>query len=281
MSIDRQASDDFDHAFWKGFWRKVISLLTGAKNELLPFDEVRRRMPMKGQHYIGLKEVPINQIIGSEGRYADFDRAFLPVQNRTKERWINIDKAHYKQVNLPAVDLYKMGEVYFVRDGNHRISVARLLGQDFIDAFVTEIDIPVPLTADTNVDDLVKTEQYARFIERTNLLKLHPDLRFDTSYPDQYGKLIEHIDVHRWYLGEQHGREVPYQEAVASWFENVYLPLVNIIRDQGILRNFPGRSETDLYLWIIEHQFYLKEEYGDDVSMQQAAEQFTEDYGLE
>lgn len=281
MSIDKQASEDFDRAFWKAFWRKVISLLTGAKNELLPFDEVRRPMPMKGQHYLGLKEVPINQIIGSEGRYADFDRAFLPVQNRTKERWMNIDIAQYNQVNLPAVDLYKMGEVYFVRDGNHRISVARQRGQDFIDAFVTEIDIPVPLTADTVVDDLVQNEQYARFIERTDLLRLHPELRFETSYPGQYDNLLEHIDVHRWYLGEHRGGEVSYEEAVASWFDHVYLPLVNIIRDQGILKNFPGRSETDLYLWIIEHQWYLKQEYGDEVSMQEAAEQFTEDYGLE
>jgi hypothetical protein len=259
VTFDQQASNDFDRAMWKAFWRKVIALLTGTKNELLPFDEVRRRLPIRGQHYIGLKEVPIDQIIGSEGRYADFDRAFLPVQSRTKERWINIDKAQYQQIDLPAVDLYKMGEAYFVRDGNHRISVARQRGQSFVDAYVVEIDIPVPLSANTVVDDLALKEEYARFIDRTDLLRKHPEVRFETAFPGQYRKLLEHIDVHRWFLGEQRKKEVSYPDAVASWYDNLYYPVISTLREADLARSFPGLTETDLYLWIMDYQWMLRQ----------------------
>ena len=90
--------------------------------------------------------------------------------------------------------------------------------------------------------------------------------------------MLEHVSVHRWYLGEQRGAEVPYQEAVASWYDNVYLPLVKVIREHRILAGFPGRTESDLYLWIIEHQALLREVYGGDIPLEQAADHFKEDY---
>jgi hypothetical protein len=108
--------------------------LTKGENELLPYDEVRKHLPIRGQHDIGLQQVPISQIVGSLGRYRDFDRAFLPLQKRTKDRWVSIDKAQYEEVGLPPIETYKIGEVYFVKDGNHRVSVARERGQDFVDA---------------------------------------------------------------------------------------------------------------------------------------------------
>ena len=121
MSMNELANQDFERAVLRAFWRKIITRLTGEKNDLLPFDEVRARLPIRGQHYIGLRQVPVSKIIGSMGRYQDFDRAFLPIQIRTKDRWVSIDKAHYAQVILPPVDLYKIGDIYFVKDGNHRV----------------------------------------------------------------------------------------------------------------------------------------------------------------
>lgn len=87
--------------------------------------------------------------------------------------------------------------------------------------------------------------------------------------------MLEHIHVHRWYLGECQGAEVPLEEAVASWYDNICLPLIRIIRNQNILREFPGRTESDLYLWIIEHQGALRETYGDEVPLELAAEEFS------
>lgn len=276
MGSEHIAREDFERAYRKGFWRKVSSWLTGERNELLPFDAVTARIPLKGQHYIGMQQVPIDQIVGSLGRFRDFDRAFLPRQARSKSRWVSIDLAHYDDVILPAVDLYKMGEVYFVRDGNHRVSVARDRGQEFIDANVIELDVPVPLTADVDIDDLDFKGEYAAFLERTKLAEIQPEAMVELTLPGEYKRLLEHISVHRWYLGEGRREEVPYHEAVESWYDNVYSPLVTLIADQNLLESFPGRTEADLYLWIIEYEWYLREAYREEYSFQVASRQFRE-----
>jgi hypothetical protein len=140
--ISRQlALRDFERASHQVFWRDLHSRLTRKSNDLLSFDELHSYLPLAGQRYRGLQVVPLHQITGSEGRFRDFDRAFCPRQSRTKDRWLNIDKAYYEDITLPPVVLYKLGQVYFVRDGNHRVSVARAHRQEFIDAFVTEIEL--------------------------------------------------------------------------------------------------------------------------------------------
>jgi hypothetical protein len=272
MVVDQQARDDFERALVKAFWRRVVTWLKGESNELLPFDEIREVMPMKGQHYLGYQQVPINTIIGSQGRYRDFDRAFLPIQSQTKGRWVSIDKAHYEDVRLPPVELFKMGEVYFVKDGNHRVSVAREQGQEFMDAYVTEIDIPVPLTTDTRVNDISVKREYATFLEETKMDTLHPDSDFSTINSGQYKRLLEHIEFHHYLLAEQEGVEVSYEDAVVSWYENVYLPVVKIIREHNLTDEFKGATELDLYLWIIKYQWYLRLAYKkDDGVAQQSA----------
>lgn len=261
MSRKIEATQDFDRAMAKGFWRKIIAWVRGDNNELLPFDEVRERLPLRGQHYRGFQEVPIDLIVGSSGRFRDFDRAFFPTQTKTKDRWISIDRAHLDQVDLPPVELYKMGDIYFVKDGNHRVSVARENGQTIVDAYVVEIEIPIPLTTDTSVDDLEVKQEYAEFVEKTGLINLYSEAELETRLPGQYAVLLEHIDVHRWYLGEQVGGEVPYPQAVKSWYEHVYLPLAIALREGDILDDFPELSEVDLYIWIMKYQTYLRNAY--------------------
>ncbi len=122
---------------------------------------------------------------------------------------------------------------------------------------------------------LVKQEKVI-FYEQTHLDQLRPDAQVETTVPGQYNVLREHIDVHRWYLGEQRQADVPYETAVASWYDNVYMPIVRTIREQEILVEFPDRTETDLYLWVIDHQRYLREAYGKEVPLEQAAEDLTQ-----
>ena len=95
--------------------------MQGESNELLEYDQVRRQLPFQGQRDLGVQTIPLDKIVGSVGRYRDFDRAFLPTQRGTKGRWINISKARYADKELPAIDVYKVGDVYFVRDGHHRV----------------------------------------------------------------------------------------------------------------------------------------------------------------
>jgi hypothetical protein len=268
MSDEQRAVQDFEWALAKGFWRRVLNWVTGSTNKLLPFDEVRQRLEVLGQHYVGMRQVPIDQIVGSTGRYLDFDRAFLPLQGRTRDRWISIDKAHYQDVILPPVELFKVGEVYFVKDGNHRVSVARERGQAFIDAYIIEIDVPVPVTPDTSLDELALNQERYNFLKETHLDELRPDSSFETTVNGQFQRLLEHISVHRWYLGEQSQAAVELPEAAASWYDLVYLPVVEMIRVQNLLRSFPGYTETDLYLWVVTYQGYLRDAYQDEAGLE-------------
>jgi hypothetical protein len=278
MSIEQMASQDYERALFKAAWRKILTRLRGESNELLPFEQVREQLPFRGQRYIGMHEVPVDKIVGSMGRYRDFDRAFLPRQKRTRGRWINIDKAHYSDVILPPVELYKMGEVYFVIDGNHRVSVARQRGQKDIDAHVIEIATAVEITPDMDIGELELKAEFARFINQTHLPEVCPAVEIELTLPGEYERLLEHISVHRWYLGEQRGEDVPYEQAVTSWCENVYTPLVNMIEQQGILKKFPDRTAADLYLWLIEYLWYRRRSLTEEFSLVNAAEQFIKDY---
>jgi hypothetical protein len=257
--IDDTARADFRRARRRAFWRRIGSWLTGADNALLAFEEVRRKMRAQAQHEGGLREVPVEAIVGSAGRYRDFDSAFLPRQARTRGRWESIDRAHHEGVTLPPIELYKLGETYFVKDGNHRVSVAREHGQTFVDARVIEVIPPMPVGSIEELMEWIRHEDALAFHAATGLAELRPGARIELTLPGQYEKLLEHIRTHRWYLGIERKREASYEEAVVSWYDRVYLPTVEAIQRTDALGDFPGRSDADLYLWITEHHWYLHE----------------------
>jgi hypothetical protein len=265
---------DFLRAHRKSFWRSVISWLGKTDNDLLPFDEVMKRVPLKGQSYFGLKQIETDKIVGSVSRYLEFDRAFLPRQTHTRERWERIDQAYYSDVILPPIDVYQIGDVYFVKDGNHRVSVARERGQMYMDAFVVKINIPGTMDKNTNLEQLVLQQEYLGFITQTHLDEIAPKENFRFSIPGQYDKLMNHISVHRWFMGEKLQRPVTDQEAVAGWLQDVYHPLIRIIRKYDILKEFPLQTEMDLYLWIIEHRWYMVEEQHRKISLDAAARHY-------
>jgi hypothetical protein len=277
-TFSNRAQSDFDSAHRKSNWRSVISLLTRQSNELLPYDQVLKLLPTKGQHYIGMRQVPINAIVGSVGRFQDFDRAFLPKGTSTRNRWESIDRAHLMDVELPAIELYKLGEVYFVKDGNHRVSVARERGQAFIDAVVIEIETPIPITPGTDLLDLIGKREMARFNHKTCLKQIRPESSVELTIPELYTELLDHIQTHAWFLGEEFNRAISFEEATISWYDNIYLPMVNVIREQKILDGFPERTEADLYVWIMDHRWYLMQDNQPDISLEDAARDFYREY---
>jgi len=238
-----QALADFDAARRKAFWNEIVSFLSGRPNRLLSWDEVRDKLGVRGQVYRGMQAVPVDKVIGSVGRYRDFDRAFLPTQDRTAGRWRSIARAHYDDISLPPVKLYKIGDAYFVLDGNHRVSVAREQGVEFVDAEVIEAATRVPVTADLDAGDLEIKGEYIRFLERTRLDDLRPDQHIEFTIGGGHERLLEHIAVHRYFMGLEQQRFIPEDEAVCDWYDHVYLPLVYIIREKDTLADFPGRTE--------------------------------------
>jgi Domain of unknown function (DUF4032) len=275
-----QTENDFERAHSRAFMNRVLALLLGRAEEtrLLSFEEVKQKIGWNQEIYVGMRIVPVAAIIGSVGRYQDFDRAFLPVQRATRGRWRSIDDAHYRDIQLPPVQLYGVGDVYFVKDGNHRVSVARRRGVEFIDAEVIECRARVPLTPETTAEDLEAIGEYADFLEWSKLDQLRPgqDIRF--TIPGGYVHLRDHVSVHRYYMGEKARRPITRVEAVTSWYDNVYMPVVRLIREDEILKKFPRRTEADLYLWIMDHLYYLRERAGDKVGAKDATSDFVEHF---
>jgi len=256
---------------------EIMARLTGKTADLLPYDQVSQMLKVTESEPRGLQEIPLDAIVGSVGRYTDFTRSFLPRSDVSQERWARVEMAASDPRGLPPIDVYQIGQVYFVADGNHRVSVARQRGAKTILAHVTEVYTQVPLTPNVSPDDLILTAEYADFMERTHLDQMRPEADLGVTVPGQYPKLLEHIrayqDVFHLYL-----RQVPYEQAVARWYDQVYLPVVNIIRERGVLRDLPGRTETDLYLWVLEHRDALQEELGWPIRPEAAAKDLVEHF---
>ena len=272
MSLS-SAINDFNEAQRKASIKTILSRITGKSTDLLSYDEVLKRFRIQGQTDRGRKDIPLDKIVGSVGRYADFTADFLPRKNANAQRWARVKMATEKLEGLPPIEVYKVGEVYFVRDGNHRVSIARTNHQSHIEAFVTEIFIRVPLTPDVDLDELIIKEEYAAFLEQTGIDKLIPDAPdFSVTAAGAYEKLLEDINVYQYLMSTEQQKPVSDEEAIKSWFRNVYMPVIDIIRERHVLRGFPNRTETDLYIWILEYRDELQETLGWKIDADAVAE---------
>jgi hypothetical protein len=272
-----RVKSDFTHARSKAFWNRILSIVRGQPTTLLSYDEVKEKLHIGGPIYRGVKSVAVKKIVGSLNRYHQFDRAFLPLEDQIANRWQSIDRAFYQEVNLPPVVLYKVGEVYFVVDGHHRVSVAREQGQMDIDAEVRECSTKVNITPDLKPEDLEILGEKVDFLERTGLDHIRPKAKIKLTIPDGFDRMLEHIAVHRYFMGLDLKRDISDEEAVAHWYDKVYKPIVNNIRRSGILKEFPGKTEGDLYLWVLDRQRYLSAEGQKLVSPGKAVKDFLEE----
>ena len=255
-----QARSDFQRARFKAFMNRMWSTLSGQPTTLLSYDEIKEKLRIGGPIYRGVKTVHVDEIAGSLNRYHEFDRVFLPASDQLADRWQSVNRAFYEEISLPPAVLYKVGQVYFVVDGHHRVSVAREQGQIYIEAEVRECSTRVNITADIKPEDLIILEAKVQFLERTSLDSLQPDANIRLTIPDGFDRMLEHIAVHRYFMGLDWKRDISEEEAILHWYDNVYRPVINVIRETEILKEFPTKTEGDLYLWVLDHQQYLVEE---------------------
>jgi nucleotide-binding universal stress UspA family protein len=245
--------------------------LTGRSVNLLDYEDVRQKLKATGPGERRLEEIPLDAIVGSVGRYHDFTRSFLPRQDSDEKRWAEVREAMTGAGRTPPIEVYQIGRAYFVLDGNHRVSVARQLGRTHIRAYVTAVHAKVPLSPDDKPDDLILKAEYTDFLETTRLDDLRPGADLSVTVPGQYRVLEQQIRVHHHCLNLERDQLVEYGEAVAHWYDEVYMPAIHVIRATGILRDFWGRTETDLYVWLSEHCSSLEEELGWNVEPEAAA----------
>jgi len=259
-----RALEDFRRARGKARLQHVWAAVTGESLDLLRFDEITTKMHTLGQSSKGLHNIPLDAIVGSVNRYQDFDRNFLPLRDSDEERWAKVKAAMTSpgSSGLPPINVYKIGDAYFVLDGNHRVSIARQMEMKVIEAYVTEITTRVPLSPNDTPDDIILKVEYSDFLEATKIDKILPEADIKITFPGQYPILTEHIRVHRHYMGLEQQREIPWDEAVKHWYDKVYLPIVDIIREQNFFIEFPEMTEADLYIWILDHQSFMQKQLG-------------------
>ena len=277
-----RAAEDFNKARNRELFGRILSLLKNETDNLLSLQEVKALLRPSSETYRGLRVVPIEKIVGSEGRYRDFNRYFLPRHNRLKGRWVRVDTAHHQDVVLPPVTLYEIGGVYFVRDGNHRVSVGKLQGVEFIDAEVISLGSQVSLKPGMTREQLreaVIDLEREEFFKQTRLNELRPEVRLDFTTTGRYDELIRHINGHKYFLNLSENEEITFQEALLSWYDTVYKPIVDLIEEERLLKAFPGRTASDLYVWIVRRWDELKKRYGQTFPLKQAARDYTERYG--
>jgi hypothetical protein len=251
--VREQAERDFSRARRKAFLRRVGAYLRRdpTSNQLLSFDEVKSTLGAVQQVNIGMHEVPVDKIVGSVGRHRDFDRAFLPSKGDIGERWKRIDQMMYKAEDLPPVSLFKIGDAYFVNDGNHRVSVARQQGMKSIEAEVVELRSRVPIDSALNARSLLHKLEHRHLLERLPLDRVLPEIQVRFSDIADYRRLATYVEAHGFRLSQLWRRYVSPEEVLRDWYEFSYRPISDMIQEDKVLEAFKGRTELDLYLWIV------------------------------
>ena len=277
-AVRLQAQADFNKARTKEFISRVLHLLRPQRNRLLNFNEIKSLLRPQGEIYRGMQVVELKNIIGSEGRYRDFNAAFLPKSDHGRSRWESVDKAHLQDVILPPIKLYKVGNYFFVRDGNHRVSVARMQGVEAIDAEVTELKTRYKLDGQKSREELAAQligHEKDKFIEQTHLDQVLSLKDLEFSDAGRYDEIVQHINVHKYYLNQNMTEEMSFSDAAVSWYDNVFQPIIQQINADGVMSRFPGRTKADLYLWIVKYWDELKRQYGEKISLRDATRDFS------
>ena len=205
---------------------QIMAFLKGETSELLSYEEVRKKLKATASGGYRLEEIPLDAIVGSVGRYGDFTRHFLPRIDKDESRWTRVQAAAFSPTGVPPIEVYQIGDAYFVLDGNHRVSVARQAGNTHIEAYVTKIHTKVPITPDIKPDELEAKAQYVEFLEKTHLDDMRPDVDLSMTIPGKYHRLYRQIEQHQSALAQAQQREITYEEAAADWYDSVYWPLV-------------------------------------------------------
>lgn len=281
-SFSMQTEDDFYKARHKALFNEIQHLLNPNEATLISFSDIKELLRPKNEVYKGLQTIPVNLIVGSEGRYEDFDNRFFPKSMHLKNRWENIDRAHMQDVILPSISLYELGGVYFVRDGNHRVSVAKSKGIEFIDAEVVSLQSEIKLHSGDSLKKMKKQViEYEKrvFYSETGFGDATDFWCLDFSTPGQYDVIYNHILTHKYYLNMNQSEEIDMVQAMISWFSTVYLPVVQIIDKHHIMKFFKKRTKSDLYVWMIKYWDDLKKKFGSDFSLEDITDSFLKEYG--
>ena len=253
MADRMTTSHDFVKAHRHAVFQNIFSTFRWSNPDLLSFYEVTKLIKPESEAYKGMQTIPVRNIIGSENRYHDFSSAFYPKNISLQRRWESVDAANLDDVILPPISVYKLGQWYFVRDGNHRVSVARSKGIEFIDAEVVELTSKIQLEEGITLNEIrhrVVAYERQRFIEQFNPTYLPMD-RIVFTAPGSYPEMVNHILVHKYFMNQNQKEELTFEQGAIDWYQNVYLKIAEAIENEHLLVEFPGQTEADMYMWLV------------------------------
>src|SRR3954469_14323307 len=231
---------------------------------ILPFEEVVEALGRTGQHDLGLQVVPLDAVIGSVDRAVDFDRGFRPTTQRLRSRWERIAAAQRRGEAMPPVSLFKVGELYFVRDGHHRVSVAKSQGRDDIDAYVTEVTTKLRLSHDLRVSELPLKDHERLFRERVPLTPKQRE-RISLSDPWDFGWLAEMVEAWGFRMMQERGHFADRYEVARRWFEQEYAPVSDMLSEGGLTE--PEETEAEAYMLLAGQRYLMlrSHEWSDEI----------------
>lgn len=235
---------------------------------LLPLEEVTSRLGIFEQTYVGIQPIPVLSVVGSADQNRDFDREFRPLRDDVRERWEEVERA-FPAGDFPPIVVYQVDRSYFVVDGHHRVSVARHKAVQMIDAEVTRLHSRYDLPPDADIGRLILGELERLFMDRSGLQEARPDARIPLSRAYGYLELLELVEAHGYRLMVERQRVVPAPEVATDWYERIYLPTVDVIKDEGLPELSP-EPEGDHFLWVYERRRTLFPEHR-KVTLEQTA----------
>ena len=251
------AQDDFSRARRSQILAELGRRLRREPDDvglILPFDEVVDALGMVGETQLGLQTIPLDSVVGTVDRTRDFDRGFRPTTPRVRGRWQRIAAAQRRGEAFPPISVYRIGELHFVRDGHHRVSVARSLGRKDIDAYVTLVETRVSPGSDVLISDLPVKGHERLFRERVPLDEPRLE-RIQLSDPWDYGRLAEGVEA--WGCRAMQGRRqfMDRYEIARLWFDEDYEPVTALLGDADLIER--GETETDAYMRVVAARYIL------------------------
>ncbi len=252
------AEEDWIRARRKVLYQEVVCFLKQCSVDLFSSEDVRSRLRLIQRTERGLQEIPLDRIRGSVGRYDDFTSAFLPRKEHLRQRWERVDVA-MKAGKTPPIDVYQVGESYFVIDGNHRVSIARQSRLQTIEAFVWEFQTSFGLGPEADIDELLIRCEQKEYMEKLGQTSPAAVREIVFTCPDCYGDLMDMIETYRQGLEDAEQKQVSIEQAVTAWYENVYRPATEIIQNSNLLAQYSYRTEADLFIWAWRNSKVLEE----------------------
>ncbi|MEA2481930.1 MAG: hypothetical protein QOJ07_3852 [Thermoleophilaceae bacterium] len=250
------AQFDYSRARRRQVLARLAARLRGQPSDvnlILPFDEVVEALGYVGERSLGLQSIELDTIVGTVGRGRDFDRSFRPVSGRTRTRWERIANAQRRGQDMPPISVYRIGDLHFVRDGHHRVSVARALGLTQIDAYVTEVQTKIGADSGITLADLPVKSHVRLFYERVPLPYEARD-EVKLSEPMRYAELAEGVEAWGFRSMQGRGELLDRSEVAEAWLTEEYRPVVRMLREAELTGD---GTDADAYLHIAGERFRL------------------------